>query len=81
MPLNPIMNTILKEMWRLREKIEDPQEVLSISENEYWLKYLALVTDYYDRNAIEWMDIAKDFTYKNWTPTERDNLLNGEDVN
>ena len=60
MPLNPKVNTVLKEMWRLKEKRDNPEEILSVSEINFWSEHLNLMAEYYLINSDLWREEFRD---------------------
>ena len=81
MPINPNVNAMLKEMWRLKEKIDSREEPLSISERKYWSDHLILVVDYYNTNANDWTKVSTEFTYKTWSHEERHKFFTEDQIN
>lgn len=75
MPVNRNLNTILKEMWRLHEKLDNNQ-YFETSESVYWHQHLQIIKDYYEENAIKWTNTASKFTYKLITPDQKDLIIN-----
>ncbi len=53
MSLNKELNKILKEMWRLDEKIVSGEELNKI-ENEFYEKNIYVIQEYYSKNSIYW---------------------------
>ena len=53
MPIDPNLNPILKEMWRLDEKMA-AGEPLSREEKEFFNQHLAIIAEYYEKNDHYW---------------------------
>lgn len=53
MALDEELNSILKEMWRIDEKIQDRQE-LDNNEKEFYTKNLETIQKYYTSNSNYW---------------------------
>lgn len=53
MPVEPALNTILKEMWRLDEKLLAGQR-LEAEEMVFYNQHLATIQEYYDINNSYW---------------------------
>lgn len=53
MALDQELNSVLKEMWRLDEKIKDGQE-LSDDERDFYTKNLEIIKKYYTSNSNYW---------------------------
>lgn len=56
--LDPELNNILKEMWRLDEKATTG-EALSSSEKEFFSAHLPTIQEYYSKNNTYWADKNK----------------------
>lgn len=55
MPIDENLNKILKEMWRLDNKLME-KEPLELSEIKYYNQNLNIIQDYYWENNIHWRD-------------------------
>lgn len=53
MALNPELNIILKEMWRLDEKTLEGQ-VMDEKESEFYAMHLETIKNYYSSNSDYW---------------------------
>lgn len=53
MALNQELNKILKEMWRLDEKIVSGEELNKI-ETEFYKKNIYKIQEYYSKNNLYW---------------------------
>lgn len=58
MPVEPALNTILKEMWRLQEKM-DAGALMSESEQEFYNQNLNRIQEYYRDNETYWASKTK----------------------
>lgn len=80
MPINPNVNTVLREMWRI-QNIREQHNTLTHSELVYWRDHLYIVLTYYRLNHEKWENIANDWTYKAWTDEEYEAFLEGDNIN
>ena len=55
MPIDENLNKILKEMWRLDNKLMK-KEVLEMSEVSFYNENLPIIKNYYLENHIHWKD-------------------------
>ncbi len=55
MPIDENLNKILKEMWRLDNKVMK-KEPLEVSETKFYNENLKIIKDYYWENNIHWRD-------------------------
>lgn len=55
MQIDPELNKILKEMWRIDEKMQGLNE-LSESEKEFYNQNLAVIKEYYSKNNMYWQE-------------------------
>ncbi len=55
MPIDENLNKILKEMWRLDNKLMK-KEPLEMSEVQFYNVNLEIIKDYYWENNIHWKD-------------------------
>ena len=58
MPIDENLNKILKEMWRLDNKLMK-KESLEISETRFYNENLKIIKDYYWENNIHWRDKSR----------------------
>ncbi|HEY1041755.1 MAG TPA: hypothetical protein VGE63_03480 [Candidatus Paceibacterota bacterium] len=56
--LNPELNAILKEMWRIDKKINE-QEVLSDEEQAFYDQHLETIVQYYIKSSEYWNSRSK----------------------
>jgi hypothetical protein len=55
MPIDENLNTILKEMWRLDNKLMK-KESLELSETRFYNEHLEIIQSYYWENNIHWKE-------------------------
>ena len=55
MPLDPILNQTLKEMWRLDEKLEGGK-VLTPPEKNFYNEHIADIATYYEKSNRFWSE-------------------------
>ncbi len=58
MPIDENLNRILKEMWRLDNKLMK-KESLEVSETRFYNDNLKIIKDYYWENNIHWRDKSR----------------------
>lgn len=55
MPIDPQVNKILKEMWRIDEKKQTDAEI-SDTEKEFYNTNLSIMQEYYSKNSNYWQN-------------------------